>query len=360
MSFPRITFGIIVLNGEPFTRYTLRALYPYAHEIIVVEGGAAGAINITTPDGHSRDGTLETLYQFKKQEDPDNKLQIITRDGLWSEKDEMSQAYAQQATGDYLWQVDVDEFYHPHDMEAVLSMLKNDPDVTAVSFKMWTFWGSPDYGVDSWFLRRGAEIYHRLFKWGKGYTYVTHRPPTVHDAQGRNLRDMKWIDAYAMAKRGIRMYHYSLLLPKQVIEKCDYYSHAQWAKRHQALDWAYNNYLELKHPYHVHNVYKYPGWLYRFKKEHPPQIIAMWQALQSSSDIDIRQTNDIEALLDSPSYRLGVPLVILLDYPARIAANIRKIALKGLRKLPQPLKDALKSLLRRSKLKNPADLPLPK
>ena len=34
---PRVTFGIIVLNGEPFTRYCLRALYPFAYEIIVVD-----------------------------------------------------------------------------------------------------------------------------------------------------------------------------------------------------------------------------------------------------------------------------------------------------------------------------------
>ena len=39
---PRVTFGIIVLNGEPFTRYCLRSLYPFAHQIIVVEGGHHG------------------------------------------------------------------------------------------------------------------------------------------------------------------------------------------------------------------------------------------------------------------------------------------------------------------------------
>lgn len=46
---PRITFGMIVLNGEPFTRYNLRALYPFAHEIIVVEGAAR-----TTPRLYER------------------------------------------------------------------------------------------------------------------------------------------------------------------------------------------------------------------------------------------------------------------------------------------------------------------
>src|SRR5512143_3284299 len=93
-----ISFGIIVLNGEPFTRYNLRALYPFAHEIIVVEGAVQAAAGIATPDGHSTDGTLEALRRFKAEEDPEGKLQIVTRDGFWSEKDEQSQAYATRAT----------------------------------------------------------------------------------------------------------------------------------------------------------------------------------------------------------------------------------------------------------------------
>ena len=63
---PRITFGMIVLNGEPFVRYNLRALYPFAHQIIVVEGAAPAAAGIATPEGHSIDGTLAALKQFKE------------------------------------------------------------------------------------------------------------------------------------------------------------------------------------------------------------------------------------------------------------------------------------------------------
>ena len=70
MSLPRVTFGVIVLNGEPFTRYCLRSLYPFAHEIIVVEGAAPGAASIATADGHSSDGTLAALRRFKSEEDP--------------------------------------------------------------------------------------------------------------------------------------------------------------------------------------------------------------------------------------------------------------------------------------------------
>ena len=190
---PRITFGIIVLNGEPFTRYCLRSLYPYAYEIIVVEGGHEDAKVVCTPDGHSIDGTLETLRRFKEEEDPENKVQIITRDGFWKKRDEFghdrthqSRAYADRATGDYLWQVDIDEFYQPEDMEAILTMLNNNISITAVSFKTLHFWGRPEYKINSWRFRRGEDIYHRLFKWGPGYRYATHEPPTVIDEKGQN------------------------------------------------------------------------------------------------------------------------------------------------------------------------------
>ncbi len=74
----RITFGIIVLNGEPFTQYCIKALYPHAYGIIIAEGACEGAQNIATPDAHSRDGTLEILKELKRKEDPENKITIVT------------------------------------------------------------------------------------------------------------------------------------------------------------------------------------------------------------------------------------------------------------------------------------------
>jgi len=341
---PSISFGLIVLNGEPFIRYTLRAVYPYAREIIAVEGATPGALNIATAGGHSRDSTLETLYDFKAREDPDDKLQIVTRDGFWSEKDEMSQAYAARATGDYLWQVDVDEFYQPADMEAVLDILKADPSITAVSFDTITFWGAPSYYVDSWYLRRGAAEYHRLFKWGAGYRYVTHRPPTVLDKEGRDLRAGHWLRGAELRKRGIRMYHYSLLLPKQVLEKCEYYSRAEWAQRQGALDWAQKAYLALERPYHVHNVDEFPGCLYRYWGEHPPQLLRMWHDIGApDSACEIRPRDDIEALLDSWTYRGGRWLVMRADRPALYLQMLRRRLRQALaRSTPRLLKDIIR------------------
>ncbi len=341
---PGISFGLIVLNGEPFIRYTLRAIYPYAGEIIVVEGATPGARNIATPQGHSLDNTLETLYDFKTTEDLDDKLQIVTRDGFWSEKDEMSQAYAERASGDYLWQVDVDEFYRPADMETVLGILKADPSITAVSFDTITFWGAPSYTVDSWYLRRGAAEYHRLFKWGAGYRYLTHRPPTVLDQEGCDLREGHWVRGADLRKRGIRMYHYSLLLPKQVLEKCEYYNRAEWAQRQGALDWAHEVYLSLRRPYRAHNVDEYPGCLYRYRGEHPPQLIEMWRDIGApDSPYEIRPSDDIEALLDSWTYRIGRWLVMRADRPARILKILRRRLRQALaRSTPRTLKDFLK------------------
>lgn len=304
---PKITFGIIVLNGEPFTRYCLRSLYPFAHEIIVVEGACRAAGAIATPDGHSTDQTLRELYAFKAEEDIDDKVTIITKDGFWTEKDEQSQAYAAAATGDYLWQVDIDEFYKPADMEQVMEILRSDPGITAVSFKQLTFWGSPDYIVDSWYLRKGADIYHRLFKWGPGYRYAAHRPPTVTDSDGRDLRTLKWVDGGALAKKGIYLYHYSLLFPKQVFEKAAYYASLDLGAQCAGMvEWAEEDYMRLNRPYRVHNVHTHPSWLERFSGTHPPEALKMFNdAVAGRIDLELRRTDDVEKLLGTTSYRLG-------------------------------------------------------
>jgi FkbM family methyltransferase len=318
---PKVTFGIIVLDGEPFTAHTIRALYPYAHEIIVVEGAAPGARNIATPDGHSRDGTLDVLRTFASDEDPDRKLTIVTAEddghpnGFWpGEKHEQSQAYARRATGDYLWQVDIDEFYRAEDIERVLDRLGAEPRVDAVSFRQITFWGGLGYDVDGWYLRRGAADYHRLFRWGPGFTYANHRPPTVRDAAGRDLRKGTWIDAATTASWGVRLYHYSLLLPKQVIEKCDYYANAEWARRSGALDWANEAWLQLNRPFRVHNVFAYPSWLERFHGRHPDEVVRMMDRLSAEDGgSSLRRTDDIERLLGAPWYRVARFLVRGLD-----------------------------------------------
>jgi hypothetical protein len=327
---PRVTFGVIVLNGEPFTRYCLRALYPFAHQIIAVEGAVPAAAGIASPDGHSTDGTLDTLHAFKRSEDPDHRMLIVTAedsghaDGFWpGEKDEQSAAFARRATGDYLWQVDVDEFYHSADMRTVLRMLHEDPTLATVSFRQIPFWGGFDYINDGWYLRRDARIIHRVFRWGPGYCYVTHRPPTVHDPAGRDLRSLKRLDGNALARRGIYMHHYSLVFPKQVREKCVYYQHADWTARTRATEWAENGYMRLTNPFRVHNVYNHPSWLERFRGRHPEQIEALRRDIaEGRLRIELRPSDDVERLLGSGVYGSGRLALKLLERPQRWAAGV--------------------------------------
>ena len=69
-SIPLISFGIIVLNGEPFTRYCICALSLCLRNYYS-RRGLCGSRKFATTDGHSRDGTLEIIKEIKKHEDPE-------------------------------------------------------------------------------------------------------------------------------------------------------------------------------------------------------------------------------------------------------------------------------------------------
>jgi hypothetical protein len=331
--FPKITFGIIVLNGEPFTRYCLRSIYPFAYEIIVVEGGHEDAKSVCTPGGHSVDGTLETLYRFKKEEDNDNKLTIVTKDGFWPKKDELgndrthqSRAYAERATGDYLWQVDIDEFYKESDMIEIIGMLKKNPSIATISFKQKSFWGEISYISDAYPLRRNKGGWHRIFKWDLNYKYLTHEPPTVLDGNGINLRTKFWIKGEAMARKNIFMYHYSLLFPWQVEQKVKVYRDEKPESCSDLTKWAEENFFNIKNPFRIHNIYTLPSWLERYKGTHPEQVKLMMKDIKEGVlRARLRRTDDIEALLNSDLYMLKRFLVKIREPFDRWAFQLARI-----------------------------------
>lgn len=352
---PRITFGIIVLNGEPFTRYNLRALYPFAHQIIVVEGASPRAKNSATPDGHSTDGTLEILRRFKEEEDPENKLVIVTAedegkpDGFWmGEKDEQSRAYAKRATGDWLWQVDIDEFWLPQDIARIRDVLLARSDVDTISFDQIQFWGGLEYYADGWFLRHyGAGECHRIFRWQPGSTYVTHRPPTVTNPAGVDLRELGWVRSRSLTRQGVFMYHYSLVFPALVEAKSHYYRAFEKGEYTKMLDWEAQNFARIGNPYRVHNVYQFPSWLERFRGMHPPQVSAMWSDIRNGRleiPYILRRTDDIEQLLQSPRYRVGS---WLLKHSGPVLCGVHRLAIRMVQALPLTLRSQLKQHLRR-------------
>ena len=77
--------------------------------------------------------------------------------------------------------------------------------------------------VDSWYFKRNLPEIYRMFKWEKGFQYISHRPPTVINNEGINLKEINFLNSRQTRKMGIYMYHYSFVFPKQVDEKAEYY-----------------------------------------------------------------------------------------------------------------------------------------
>ena len=178
-----MTFGIIVLNGEPFTRYCLRALYPFAHEIIVVEGGHEDTRAVATATATPLTAPSMSLVASAQRRTRSRRSPIVTRDGFWPKKDELgrdrtpqSRAYAERATGDYLWQVDVDEFYRDDDIRRCWrcsrATLRSRRSRSASEPS-----GATRYEVDGWPLRRGADWVSPALQVGGGIPLRDSRTP---------------------------------------------------------------------------------------------------------------------------------------------------------------------------------------
>jgi hypothetical protein len=332
-----VTLGIIVLNGEPFTRYCIRALYPHANQIIISEGACYGSRNVATPEGHSRDGTLELLRELRKNEDPENKITIVTAedeghpDGFWpGEKHEQCRAFTKRATGNYLWQVDIDEFYKDEDIIKIKDLLSAGK-ISCVSFKQFGFWGGFDAYVDGWYLRRQLTEIFRIFQWGEGYQYLTHRPPTVINSKGHDMKTLGWLRAKDMQRMGIFLYHYSFVFPKQVKEKAEYYKEAEWSKRKEAEWWANEVFLKLTDPFRVFSITSSYSWLQKFKGSHPSIIQHLKDDLKAGIlNIETRQTNDIDLLIHDKMYKFNIFLLKCYDpfeqYSCTVVKTIKRIA----------------------------------
>lgn len=325
----RISFGILALNAQPFLEYNLQALYPFAHQILVVEGATRPAAKLSTPGGHSVDGTIEMLKTFQQQFDPEHKVQVVSAvedgyaDGFWPEKDEMSRAYAKRATGDWLWQVDSDEFYLTRDIKSIIHLLEHDPTITAVSFPYVEFFASFSTCITGVWHVYEHPRFHRLFRWGKGYVYKSHRPPTVLNDRGVDLRTLNWIRTPYNEGRSIRLYHYSYVLPKQIKQKVGYYVNVDWTDAFKENEqWMEEEYFGIKHPMFLGERRGLAlQWLEGYSGMHPEAIEQLRSDLETGKVKErLRATDDIEHLLASPFYhleRLAARIFLAVFWPIR-------------------------------------------
>ena len=212
----RFSFGMIVFNGASFLHEVLESIYDFAYEIIVVEGPDSNALPMAAPDGCSADGTMEILKCFP---DPKKKIKIIH--GVWKSKDHQSNRFIEEATGDYIWQVDDDEVYKKEDLLRVEQILLDDPEITAVAFQWQNFYK----GFDRVMVADPPYEVWRLFRLRPGYRFSTHRPPTVVDpSSGTVMNHLKPLHGHELAAVGVFIYHYSYVFDDQVRDKIRYHT----------------------------------------------------------------------------------------------------------------------------------------
>ena len=116
------------------------------------------------------------------------------------------------------------------------------------------------------------------------------------------MREIQWLDAHTLDRAGIRLYHYSLLFPKQVAEKVQYYATQPWGEYSAGVvRWAQDNYLApIRRPFQAHNVHNYAGWLSKFQGRHPETIQNLRADLNRGIvTVVCRNNEDVEQLLDT-------------------------------------------------------------
>jgi len=212
----KISFGMIIFNGDYVLTENLKTIYPFAHEIVIAEGPTKHFQKMGYKE--STDKTLDIINNFP---DPENKIKLIQ--GQWNSKDEMCNAFLKPMTGDYVWHVDSDELYFIDDIKKIITYLdKNQSTCFSMSFKLCSFYGGLDYkigGFDEEFeVHRIKKIIPQKSRW------KTHRPPTmIWPANGKTCKEMGHINHKTTASWGIRIYHYSFVFPQQVFLKGQYY-----------------------------------------------------------------------------------------------------------------------------------------
>jgi hypothetical protein len=211
----KISFGMIVFEGDYVLKECLEQVYPFAHQILIAEG----PVNYWQRQGRvtSTDNTNKILSEFP---DPENKIKVIH--GQFNEKDDQCRTYMQYVDDDvdYIWNLDSDEIYKTEDLVKMVEFLKNEQP-TSVGVRSCSFYGGFEHYLTGFELN--ADNFLRIFRYVKGSTWLTHRPPTIQYPRNINIVK-KHIDSETLFdKTGVQMYHYSYVFPKQVNTKIGYY-----------------------------------------------------------------------------------------------------------------------------------------
>lgn len=167
----RLTFGMIVCNGDQFIWENLNHIYDVADEIIICEGAVAKFSPLIGSD-YSTDKTWELIQEFRAQYDQHRKkIVVISSRDLqrpWDDKKEMQNAIAEKTKGRYFIKQDVDEFYNIPGLLKEIDRLANSSRFMT-NYRSYHFWG------DTRHIIKGANFNDkqtRVWKWDPDFRYL--------------------------------------------------------------------------------------------------------------------------------------------------------------------------------------------
>ena len=230
----KITYGIIVLNGDFLLKQVLESIYDSAHAICIAEGSVSywnkqGVINST-------DDTIKIIKGFP---DKENKIRLVQ--STWNEKKEQCEAWFNLVPEDtdYVWCVDSDEVHTPENIEKVKQYLE-DKKPTSLGFQSDSFYGGFDRIIGGF---EKEHSFKRILQYRQNSTYLTHRQPTLA-LNGHPIKGNDILGIQLFKDTGVSMWHGSYISPKQVFEKIKYYESSVISKGNCIPNYFKDVYLE--------------------------------------------------------------------------------------------------------------------
>ncbi len=253
-----ISVCYIVYNEELFLKYSIKSIYNFADQIIIVDG---------SPQGASTDNTKTIVDSFGTEK-------IIYVQGTFMDKKEQRNEYLKYITGDWILVVDGDEVYKYSHLQRLRKIIETRHDIVAIHFDFIHFWKDlKHYRVGNIF----SDIPFRCYMYQKGMHYREHYLIANSDGQFIDYLPNVYYDSI------IKAYHYGYVKPLQDIRaKMIYYAkRGDAGSMHQKdpeafADYFIKNEWKLDRP----DVYKYSG-------RHPFVIQQYIKAVKNKNEQEI-------------------------------------------------------------------------
>ena len=169
----------VKLSGYTTTKDVIKSDYPWEESI---KSLLSFCDEVVVLDGGSQDGTYEKLLEWSRKE---NKLIVKQFKRNWDNPnfaiyDGQQKAIARTlCTGDWCWQMDVDEIVHEDDYEKIKQLIRQVPKSTKlISLPVYEYWGGTE--------KVRVDINPWKWRLSRNEPYITHGINAQHIAYDEN------------------------------------------------------------------------------------------------------------------------------------------------------------------------------